>query len=688
LSLSQTCSDLSKKVYNSNKKLALKYIKMKKFRFVISLSLITALVTSAFVREARKQSATANEVTIGNQIWMTQNLNVDKFRNGDPIPHAKTIEEWIKAGINKQPAWCYYKNDPANEAVTGKLYNWYAVNDPRGLAPEGWHIPTQVEWAELIEYLGGTGNAGNKLKSTSGWKTNEYSTNKSGFTALPGGMRLSQGGWSSEGGVNGTWAQWWSKTQSSVLNSYTLTLNEGNGAIGEGVISHNKTCGLSVRCLKDYSKTLTTNNNQLNESSSKTSDLDNSSTRYNQVTIGNQIWMTQNLNVDKFRNGDPVPHAKTNEEWIKAGINKQPAWCYYKNDPANEAITGKLYNWYAVNDPRGLAPEGWHIPTQVEWAELIEYLGGTFNAGNKLKNTIGWSTNEYSTNKSGFTALPGGMRLSQGGWSSGGGVNGSWGHWWSKTKSSDYNSYTRSLNSGDGSIGERGVSHNTSGLSVRCLKDYSKTSTPNNNELNESSSNTSDLNKSSTSYNQVTIGNQIWMTQNLNVDKFRNGNPVPQAKSQKEWVEASEKGRPAWCYYAFDSDYGEKYGKLYNWYAVNDPRGLAPQGWHIPKNKEWTILADYLGGEAAAGPKMKSTNDWKDGGNGTNSSGFSGIPGGECRDYGACTGIGGKGIWWSSLENNKYSAVIRVLTYNSTVCLFTKNGTKGNGFSVRCLKDE
>lgn len=86
---------------------------------------------------------------------------------------------------------------------------------------------------------------------------------------------------------------------------------------------------------------------------------------YKTVTIGNQVWMAENLNVDKFRNGDLILQAKTEEEWKKAGENKHPAWCYFDNDTANDAKYGKLYNWYAVNDPRGLAPAGWHIPTDA-----------------------------------------------------------------------------------------------------------------------------------------------------------------------------------------------------------------------------------------------------------------------------------------------------------------------------------
>jgi hypothetical protein len=89
------------------------------------------------------------------------------------------------------------------------------------------------------------------------------------------------------------------------------------------------------------------------------------------VTIGTQEWMTKNLDVSTFRNGDPIPEAKTNEEWKKAGEVGQPAWCYYDNDPANGANYGKLYNWYAVNDSRGLAPEGYRIPSFIDFDKLV-----------------------------------------------------------------------------------------------------------------------------------------------------------------------------------------------------------------------------------------------------------------------------------------------------------------------------
>ena len=110
-----------------------------------------------------------DDVKIGTQVWTSKNLDVSTFRNGDPIPEAKSKEEWIKARKSKQPAWCYYNDDEQNVKTYGKLYNWYAVNDSRGLAPKGYHIPSDAEWSVLTDFLGGVVKAGEKIKSKTGW---------------------------------------------------------------------------------------------------------------------------------------------------------------------------------------------------------------------------------------------------------------------------------------------------------------------------------------------------------------------------------------------------------------------------------------------------------------------------------------------------------------------------------------
>jgi uncharacterized protein (TIGR02145 family) len=184
----------------------------------------------------------------------------------------------------------------------------------------------------------------------------------------------------------------------------------------------------------------------------------------------------------------------------------------------------------------------------------------------------------------------------------------------------------------------------------------------------------------------VKIGTQVWMSKNLDVSTFRNGEAIPEAKSEEEWAKAGNNKTAAFCYYLYDSNIGKVYGKLYNWYAVNDSRGLAPKGYHIPSDAEWTILTDFLGGVSEASPKMKSKTGWSNNRYGTNSSGFNGLPGGLCYDFGYFLGITGDGYWWSSSEYNKNMVWNRHLGNYYTI-VFRYGGAKKGGFSVRCIKD-
>jgi uncharacterized protein (TIGR02145 family) len=191
----------------------------------------------------------------------------------------------------------------------------------------------------------------------------------------------------------------------------------------------------------------------------------------------------------------------------------------------------------------------------------------------------------------------------------------------------------------------------------------------------------------------VTIGTQIWTSKNLDVSTFRNGEAIPEAKSKEEWAKAYKNKTAAFCYYDYDNKNGKVYGKLYNWYAVNDPRGLAPKGYHIPSDEEWTILTNKLGGEEIAGKKMKSKSGWAKSYtksvNADNSSGFNGLPGGYCDDYGSFGGfnyITKNGYFWSSSDINIDLAWNRYL-FNGNTSLGRSNNNKSDGFSVRCLRD-
>ncbi len=183
----------------------------------------------------------------------------------------------------------------------------------------------------------------------------------------------------------------------------------------------------------------------------------------------------------------------------------------------------------------------------------------------------------------------------------------------------------------------------------------------------------------------IEIGDQIWQTKNLNVGKFRNGDLIPQVLSNEEWEQRTKEGVSAWCYYNNESDNGEKYGRLYNWWAVNDIRGLAPKGYHVPSNSEWQKLIKFLGGMMRAGNSMKNSSGWKNNGNGSNDSGFSALPGGKRHLFGSFESID-EAYWWSSTESNSYMAWFYLLYFNDGEVI-ENQAYKDAGMYVRCIKD-
>jgi uncharacterized protein (TIGR02145 family) len=189
---------------------------------------------------------TYNVVPIGEQCWTAHNLNVSHYRNGDPIPQIENETEWLNATYG---AWCYFANNTENGIVYGKLYNWYAVNDARGLAPEGYHIPNQDEWREMVGFLGGYVIAGGKLKSTEYWQApNVGATNETGFTGVPGSQR--NGAFYNDGW--GVVATYWSSSinEDNPEKAWSNTLSRSSAACSEYQGSWVRV-GMSVRCVKD-----------------------------------------------------------------------------------------------------------------------------------------------------------------------------------------------------------------------------------------------------------------------------------------------------------------------------------------------------------------------------------------------------------------------------------------------------
>ena len=191
-------------------------------------------------------SSLIQTITIGEQEWQVENLNVGTFRNGDSIFEARTNEDWDNANEMGIPAWCYYNNDSENGDSFGRLYNWHAVYDSRGLAPVGFHIPSDTEWAILLKHFEGVGDLGKKLKSKDGWEIYGNGSNETLFSAKAGGGRDDNGSFVKLGLM----AAWWSVTEYTQHKSwgYYLT-NISESAVREGFNKDGE--GLSVRCIKD-----------------------------------------------------------------------------------------------------------------------------------------------------------------------------------------------------------------------------------------------------------------------------------------------------------------------------------------------------------------------------------------------------------------------------------------------------
>lgn len=184
-------------------------------------------------------------IEIGEQVWMIQNLSVEKFRNGDTIREVSSKQEWLKSGEQNEPAFCYYKNLQSNGRQYGKLYNWYAVNDPRGLAPQGWKIPSQKDWEILVENLGEL----NSYKNLPDFGTINYGANFKKNRVLDllsifGGGRSSKYDFVYFDSIG----FWWSSTEISKDVAGLIFHNKNENLIDPSAFSR-KNEGFSVKCL-------------------------------------------------------------------------------------------------------------------------------------------------------------------------------------------------------------------------------------------------------------------------------------------------------------------------------------------------------------------------------------------------------------------------------------------------------
>ena len=514
-----------------------------------------------------RDGQTYETVKIGTQMWMAQNLNYETANS-----------------------YCY-RDSAKYCSKYGRYYTWAAA---KKACPSGWHLPTEADFKTLIGAVGGSsdaegGIASYVLKSTNGWNdagrdlsgngTDDYS-----FAAFPAGNRYySDGGY----GV-GSSAEFWSSTEydrdsDCAVHLYLSYTDVDNYTSGEILYGFHKLNGLSVRCIKDEKFSLsaiTSKSSSSQKAKSSSSSIKSNSSisqkssssvaysvvdpstvvvgnitdsrdglSYKTVTIGTQTWMAQNLNY-KTAN----------------------SFCYNDSTKYCEKY-GRLYTWAAANTA---CPSGWHLPTNAEFETLFTAVGGSSNAGTKLKSTSGWNedngTNDYS-----FSALPVGYRSAFGGYNrrEGDGAN-----FWSSTGSDSSDAYYMYLYYFGGNVELRSDSKDN-GFSVRCVKDdKSEPSAKSSSSAKKVSS--SSVAKSSSSqkavssssvkvtkpaevtlgsitdsrdgqtYKTVKIGSQIWMAENLNY------------KTENSWCGGGNGTAEGDC---------SKYGRLYTWAAAMDSVG-------------------------------------------------------------------------------------------------------------------
>ena len=208
------------------------------------------LVLNKKIIALEEQIRLNKSIQVGAQTWMAENLNVSTFRNGDVILQAQSDEAWQNAGFSKQPAWCYYNQSIEDSAVEvkhyGKLYNSYALNDPRGLAPEGWRLPKEADWKDLEKHLFLVGMNFKDAFSNEGWTNGNFGTNTTRLNFYPAGWRDV-----GCGGIGSTMSFWAFQPPVDESTPYVSLFFDENGL---GTLTNQSTSwimGFYVRCIKD-----------------------------------------------------------------------------------------------------------------------------------------------------------------------------------------------------------------------------------------------------------------------------------------------------------------------------------------------------------------------------------------------------------------------------------------------------
>ena len=466
---------------------------------------------------------TYKTVYIGTQCWMAENLRATHYTNGSAIPKAQGTKS-----DNYAPYYYYPNDDVSNVSTYGLLYNWrgamgdnYSSNlipsGVRGICPEGWHLPSDTEWTLLTDFLSSAAQyscdndikkIAKSLAADKEWEYSPnscnvgnmmYTNNSSGFSALPSGVKSS-----GRYDYFGEKCYFWTSTAQEEGHAYTRDISSNSSKVGlsasysVGHFSH----GLSIRCLRNpisYTDKSDMNeeieSNRLNSLAcqSQKEVIDCDGNRYRTVQIGGQCWMAENLRATHYANGIALTKG------FRDNSSKDIALFDYPHGDSSLAKTfGLLYNWKAImgnssssaqNPSRvqGLCPNGWHVPSKVEWEMLEQYVNNNeklsenkYNTGKAYASKRYWwyyySKKGYnscvggspsSNNTTGFSVIPAGEYYYG---SNGFGNFGGCAYLWSSTEYDDNKSAYYWQLSHSGSNPKIGYSSKVNGKSLRCVK--------------------------------------------------------------------------------------------------------------------------------------------------------------------------------------------------------------------------
>lgn len=588
-------------------------------------------------------------VQIGSQTWMAENLNY-------ATPNS----------------YCY-KDVSDSCTKYGRLYTWAAAMDSaeilrtsgyecgydrkcplirqvQGVCPDGWHLPMQNEWLDLIKKVGGASIANKVLKSKTGWLGIGNGTDDFGFAVLPAGDKDLDDRF-----LIGNDAAFWSSTGDGTLDAYYMGLEHNK----VDVKSISKARGFSVRCIKNVDggesgrSPLSFRSNPHGEPQKgreywrrpvqpdsvivgSFKDSRDGQT-YGTVTIGSQTWMSENLNYDI---GD--------------------SYCSDKDNSCNK-YRGCCYKWEDAND---VCPVGWRLPTEADWDTLFESVGGKNTAGYVLRSRNGWTANEWLYNEwfyrngsddYGFTMIP---------------TFDSKAKFWisSERYFMNFSNYLSTC-CNIGNIDKRKAEYEK--VSVRCIKGNGNSNSHSKSKIRRKKKARSSADfppskvvkdtfvdfRDGQTYKTVTIGKQTWFAQNLNYI-------TPDSYCYEDNVNNCA-----------------KYGRLYK---KEIAKNACPNGWHLSTTDEWKSLVNAVGGSSVARLKLKATEGWYNN-NGTDDYGFSVLPAGKRDGGGGYDGGRIESFFITCCYDDvKFDYVYTYDIFNSPYSRFYDGG---NAYSVRCVKN-